>query len=434
MSITQSEEKFFALNEEMEAKQFENYYFDRNHDLNKINKRIYNLLYSFQQNEELTGRKEQVFNCIYYRYMVENSPEVAELRNKLDIGRRRKEYLDSETTSPKSRDPRQKLALNMRDDVIKLINKRNDKAKDLDFATYPDLIYYCNELQRKIVEKKTENYLQNNLGRANEIIANYNRKYDLDLNRDNYFKSLRGLLSFPESRDPVLQLKEYFSELDYEDLLASISIYEQDKISGIVMAISTPDDIRMMIRSLDSIWKLKIFYHECGHAACYSSIRENGIYRTLSTFYDELMAVLFENIAAEIFLEGKVKKMYREFQLLETVRSSISFLFESDLWKNPGRAEELFREYQQLLDLPPLEECMWTLDTFRSLDPVYMHNYVLGEIYSQKIVEQLKQEYGCDYKLWGEKIRSVMEKGMKISLQDKLDTLTFSKTRSDPGS
>ena len=276
--------------------------------------------------------------------------------------------------------------------------------------------------------------MQNNLERANEIITSYNRKYDFDLNRDNYFKVLRELLSFPESRDPVLQLKEYFFELGYEDLLSSISIYEQDKISGIVMAISTPDDIRMMIRSLDSIWKLKIFYHECGHAACYSSIRENGIYRRLSTFYDELMAILFENIAAEIFLEGKDKKMYREFQLLETVRCSISFLFESDLWKNPGRAEELFREYQQLLDLPTREKCLWTLDTFRSLDPVYMHNYVLGEIYSQKIVEQLKQEYGGDYKLWGEKIRSVMEKGMKISLQDKLDILAFSKTRSDSGS
>jgi len=123
--------------------------------------------------------------------------------------------------------------------------------------------------------------------------------------------------------------------------------------------------------------------------------------------------------------------MYGEFQLLESVRCGLSFLFEAELWNvevwdNPEQAEELFRHFQQQLDLPDREDFMWALDTFRSLDPVYMHNYVLGEIYSQRIVDQLRKEYGNDYGRWGKKIRAVMEKGMRTSLQEKLDKLYFS--------
>ena len=432
LSVSELEEKLIALNEELELKQFENYYMNQDHDLNKINRRIYKILSAAPRKAKLTGRREEVFNSTYYRYMVENSPEVAGLRNKLDIGRRRKEYIDNDYTDSLDDEPladrselRREMALNMRDDVIELMRRRNDRAKDLGFDSYPDLIYSCSELQRKDVERAIEDYLQSNLERANEIIEKYNRKHDLDLNRDNYFKKLRGLLSFAESREPVGELKKYFSELGYDDLLSSLTVYEQEEISGIVMAVSIPDDVRMMITPLDSLWKLKVFYHECGHAACYSSIREDGIYGILSTFYDELMAVLFENIAGEIFFEAEEKKMYKEFQLLEAVRCSISFLFEAELWNSPEEAEELFRRYQKLLDLPAKEDCKWTLDTFRSLDPVYMHNYVLGEIYSQRIVDQLKQEYGADYVRWGKEIRDIMEAGMRIPLQKKIDKLTF---------
>ena len=40
MTITQLEERLLALNDEMELKQFENYYLDHSNDLNKINKKI----------------------------------------------------------------------------------------------------------------------------------------------------------------------------------------------------------------------------------------------------------------------------------------------------------------------------------------------------------------------------------------------------------
>ena len=55
---------------------------------------------------------------------------------------------------------------------------------------------------------------------------------------------------------------------------------------------------------------------------------------------EEKLIAVFENIAGEIFFEAKERKMYREFQLLEAVRCSISFLFEAKLWNSPEEAVE----------------------------------------------------------------------------------------------
>ncbi len=37
----------------------------------------------------------------------------------------------------------------------------------------------------------------------------------------------------------------------------------------------------------------------------------------------------------------------------------------------------------------------------RACPPVYIHNYVLGDIFAQRTLAHLEHLYGSDYKAWG---------------------------------
>ncbi len=60
-------------------------------------------------------------------------------------------------------------------------------------------------------------------------------------------------------------------------------------------------------------------------------------------------------------------------------------------------------------------------DSFRSIDPVYIHNYVIGATLAQKLIDYLSQLYSNDYEAWGKWLyNNVYFDGRKRKLSDKI--------------
>lgn len=106
------------------------------------------------------------------------------------------------------------------------------------------------------------------------------------------------------------------------------------------------------------------------------------------------------------------------------VRCAISALFEFDLWEEPGKAEELFVTHYGKLGLPINEPEIWALDSFRSIDPVYIHDYVIGATLAQPLINYLTQLYSIDYSSWGSWLQhNIYQDGWKRSFHEKLGFL-----------
>ena len=409
MSITNFENKLLNVIKEQRLLQWENYACDKNHDLNKVNKKIYNLITEKSYEDIFNDRKKEIYDRLYTKYIIENELNIARLRNKLDNRSNYNSNLDKNHSNYKV-----KLAKQMRDDVVQLIKLRNKKAKNMGFTSYPDLIFYTEELNRDSVKNQIENYLNKNIEKASSLINKYN------LTWQNWFDRLRSIGTF-KSNNYQTYIDCLLSRLGFDSLKESIEFYfKEQPISGIAFGISIPDDIKILLKPVTSLMKSKVLFHECGHGINYASNKEKGLYTLYTTSCDEIIATVFETIGIKICMNKKERQITEEIKFLESIRCSISHLFEMELWGNTDRAENLFREYQQILPMKPENKSLWTLDTFRYIDPVYNHNYVLGELYSQDIVNKLEAVFGDNYKEWGRVIyRYFLKEGRKRAFENK---------------
>ncbi|MDD2482308.1 MAG: hypothetical protein WCY24_05300 [Lutispora sp.] len=64
-------------------------------------------------------------------------------------------------------------------------------------------------------------------------------------------------------------------------------------------------------------------------------------------------------------------------------------------------AEELFEYHYKKLGAEIMDTSIWASDSFRSIDPVYIHNYVMGASMAEGLIRYLKLSYGNDYESWG---------------------------------
>lgn len=410
MDELEFENKLVKLIEKQKLLQWENYALDKNNDLNKINHKIFNLVNNFNPDNIFDNkRKREIFKNLHKKLLVENDPVISKLRNKLDNNDNYNKGLNNGESDFKS-----KLAHRMREDVIELIHLRNKKAVQLGFSSYPDLIFNYEELNKKKVINIIKDYLKNNIEKANHLI----RKHELTW--QNWFNKLRNL-GMIDNHEPASYLNCLLNKLNFELSYDDLNFkFDKDGISGMTFCISSPDDVRILLKPIKSPMTIRVLFHECGHAVNYSTIKDKGIYNLYTTLFDEVVAILFENIGIELCMSQFERNTAEEVKLLETIRCSISFLFEVKLWEEPDNAEKLFEEYQSKLSIKPKKKEMWVLDSFRFIDPVYIQNYVLGEIYAKNIIKKLKSLYNNDHKLWGEVLKKQFIKdGMEVSFQKK---------------
>lgn len=197
------------------------------------------------------------------------------------------------------------------------------------------------------------------------------------------------------------------------------------RTSGYASELS-PNEINIAIEPIESLNNLRTLFHELGHAILYSLNDEEGLFRILPASLDESMAVVFEYMAPVLLLYGDDKKQIYELMDLEYTRCAISAVFEFELWEEPNKAEELYEKHYGKLGLRVEDPSIWAYDSFRSIDPVYIHNYVLGAVLAEKLIEYLSKNYLDDYKAWGQWLyKNIYVDGRRSKLEDKVGEIYY---------
>lgn len=389
--------------------QWENYTNDAGHDVSDIDEEMFKLVTSYKNNFEFTGHSGEIFKAILTRDLVDKHPDVSKLRNRLDLDNQDRYY--GHGLSPKD------MIRRIKPDVLALMQTRNRLSLELGFASYVDLVLFSEGLELKSLVALLKQHLERNLGTAKALVE----KHHISLTTS-WFIGLDRIGHFDPDFNLGGNVTQFLECIGFGHLLKKITliVQEQATVSGYVGILSTPDDIRILIRTVNSLENWLTLFHELGHATAHALNEASGIFKTWTSVYDETMAEVLEPIAAFMLLNECNQQRARELRLLTSTRCAISGLFELALWGKPEEAERLYLEHFSKLGLQIHDPETWVLDSFRSLDPVYIFNYVIGYQIANRTLKFLKREYGNDFPKWGEWLRkNYYADGRKRSLQEK---------------
>lgn len=411
--LEQFEQQFMYLYWKYQKQQWCHYYEDGQFNLNTIDQEIFDLVSWYKGKIDNKNRKSFIANLIINRNLVDKDKAVYQLRNKLDDYNH---YNDHIPTSLNLIQRKLLIAKSMKEDVISLMNLRNQKAVNLGYTSYTDLVFQYDEIKQDKTIHLLNQYLTKNLNHAKELIKKYN------IHLDTWFSDLNKIKIDELSYSPYKLARELFGALGFNNLKITI----ENKTSSICSMASqlSSDDIRIMLDSVTSLSDLSTLFHELGHAIYYSLIKEKGIYQVLPPSLDEVMAVVVESIVPIITMNKEVQEKLADIRVLEYTRCSLSALFEFKLGKDPRKAEDLYDEFYGKLGIPIEDASIWAMDSFRSIDPVYIHHYVIGATLSDQIIDLLSNNYHHDYHKWGEWLsNNCFSKGRKKSITDLLNQI-----------
>jgi len=402
----------------LQRAQWYNYFEDENYNLSEIDADIYDTVKLFNKEIELIDRKSKIASLLIKKDLVDKNPLVSEVRNRIDNF---DNYSDNISDDIKADRYQYKLALSykMKDDVKKLMKARNDLSKQMEFDSYPELVLITEEIDLVNLVHSLNEFLESNLPKAKEIIKKYNIKWET------WFSDLSRIGVTKNQYDPIELVDQLLKTFGFDEIKEKIQISFMEKGYAGCAAELSPNDIRIVIEPINSLDNLRTLFHEMGHAILYSLNKEEGIYKILPPSQDEAMAVVIEYIATMLlnFNETDREKIF-EIITLEYTRCAISSLYEFDLWQNPEQAEELYIKHYSKLGIKINNPSMWASDTFRSIDSVYVHNYVIGAMLAEKVFTYLKSRNSCDYKEWGDwLIDKIYKDGRKRSFKEKIKVL-----------
>ena len=391
---TLTEQVYLDLFFQLQKLQWQNYAEGAAHDLNEVNEAIFTLLDDSRGTEPTQSRPATVWQAIVSRGRVDNHPKVAALRNRLDNW---DNYADGILPIADSKAARLALAKNMRADVIELLALRQHLARQQGFASYVDLVLAGEDLSLDMILSLIDDYLQDHLAAARELVQKY------QISWTNWFTDLDAMSStigaYPPTEELVASLLRALGLAAIQDKLSIVS--RKEGFTGYTGVLSPGKDVRILVRESNSIRDLLTLGHELGHALAHLCNANSGLYLTWTGSFDESMAITIEQIAAQLWLSPEQRKLARAIWTLEGVRCSLSFLFELALWRCPTQAEANYYRYYGLLGIDLGDPAIWPLDSFRSLDPIYIHNYVLGDIIAQRTLSYLQSQFAANYSAWG---------------------------------
>lgn len=396
--------------------QWENYADDAKHDLSAVDAEIFRLLASCKDAVEFSGRKAEIFRSILHRELVDRHPDVARLRNRLDA----QEFYSEDLPEEQERDQtryQSLLASKMKPDVLELMRIRDRLARELGFSSYVDLVFSTEDLELEATIGLLEQYLERNLPVARDLVKKPQIAWP------DWFSDLDRIGHIAQDLSPALLINEFLDRIGFSQLKDAIPIIWKDGW-GYEGVLSVPDDARILVSPIESLRNLLTLFHELGHAATHSLNREEGLFKTWTVAYNESMAVVMEHIAATMLLDRDSYEAAREIFVLESTRLAISALFEFSLWEHPEEAESLYTQHYSRLGVEISAPSLWALDSFRSIDPVYTHSFVIGAVVAEKTIDFLKDRYCDDFRAWGEWLNeNYFADGRRRSLKEKTEII-----------
>lgn len=414
--MKEAAEAYLKLFFEKQKLQWENYALSENHNLNEIDEKIFTLISSkLESKREVQNRIDQIFKSICVKDLIETSPDISFIRNKIDHLKFYSIDLDKDKFKSKYE---YKVALGekLQTDVIQLIDLRNEQARKYGYESYVDAVFCFEDLDHINVKKLLQKYLADHLPKVKKYIKDFNISWH------NWFSDLDNIgASFNFQNDPNL-LDDILEKLGFLGLKNNLHVYIKDQpLIANAMAVSVPDDIRILLSPTKSLNGFRVFLHELGHAVAHGFNENQNLFKTWTASYDEVMAVTFEKIGFQLYENEQFQDVANILAEIEAVRCTISFLFELDLWESPNEAKKLYLHHYKKLGLDLGQPEIWAYDSFRSIDPVYIHNYVLGEIIGESILKCLKQSCNSNYRHYGKWLKeNFYFDGRETSLKEKL--------------
>ncbi len=329
-------------------KEWENIVEEAKNDLSPFDDKI------FKAAETLDKKQPAV-----QRALIEHHPGIARLRNRIE----------SLTNYPKDRNL---LSRALRPDVVRLMAMRTHRAQMLGREDYLDFVLDTAGISFDRMEGLLEETLGKYLPQAQRLAK------EKGLDWENWFKRLKD--AYPLEKEPdaeaiVKAVEEYFKGQDWNRSL-TIHIFEKG-LAG--FARKFPDgSVHVKIRPLTNAFSLKTFIHELSHAGLYLESDPDHPKNFITPPTDEFLAAHIEDALINKICTQTEKEVIREIRTLELVRIILSAQFELDLWKRRGIPEERYRIRHEKL-LPVLDDKIWTLDTFRSVDSLLIMFYALGQ-------------------------------------------------------
>ncbi len=411
------ERQYMQLRRRLQKEQWQNYFQGGQNDLTIMDGEIYALAEHFEGKIKGQGRKAEIARLWLTRELVDKAPAISALRNRLD------DFSNYDADFPVHIKEnrlfyRRALAQKMRADVLDLMTLRDSLACAKGYNSYVDLVLATEGLKRERLLTLINSYLNENLPLARQLINKY------EITFENWFADLDRIGGATYSRDQESLSAELLAKLGFGEVLTKLRLeIRPSGFSGYCAELSA-QDIRVAIRPVDTLDNLRLLFHELGHAVAYSSNDEEGLLRILPAGQDEAMAVAFEFIASTVLLEAEARDRLHDLMILEYTRCAVSALFEFDLWKNPAEAEELYQRHYEKMGYKISDYNLWAVDSFRSIDPVCIHNYVIGASIAEKMVDYLQRLYKSDYLLWGKWLRkNIYSIGNKKTLANKVAAL-----------
>ncbi len=327
--------------------QYENYINKGNHDLNLLDKEYYDYLSKLDFNNFDDYSKKKIL-----KDLVEKSEEISTLKNKLDS---RESYGKV--------DSKKELSLKMKSDVLTLMELRNSKVKAFGFNDYMDFIFSIEGINKEKLIASINKYIRNNKRKVSELSKKY------ALTQSNYFTKL---VNIKECNSNKLKdnLKKF--EIDLPK--------DMDYDKGFPISLEVGNKlVKLNVNSPTNIYSLSIVAHELGHYLAYTLNERTGQNRIMTDLENESKAVLFERFYVKEFFNDEEKILFEEIKILENYRCCISFLFELSLYDKTNINNNYKNVYKDLYQ-GDIDCDLWSLDSFRSIDPVYIQNYYIGDI------------------------------------------------------
>lgn len=325
-------------------------------------------------------------------------------------------------------------------DIIALVKKRNEVAKDLGYKNYREMSLQLSEQDPAEIEKifnelddltrdgfaVLKNQIDSFLSkRFNVPIAELKpwhyqgrffqeapKIYTLDL--DKYYKD----------KDLVKLTADYYASLgmDVKDIIDRSDLFEKEGKNqhAFCIDIDNEGDVRVLCNVKSNYKWMNTMLHEFGHGVYDKYISRDLPYalrEPAHTFTTEAIAMMFGRLASNaqwmqdmLGLNNHEKEKIREEafkytrleQLVFSRWSQVMYRFEKGLYENPDQDLnklwwDLVEKYQLVKKPEGRNEPDWASKIHIATSPCYYHNYHLGELLASQlnhyiVVNILKQK------------------------------------------
>ncbi len=314
------------------------------------------------------------------------------------------------------------------EDIIALVKKRNEVARELGYKNYHDMSLRLSEQDPAQIEKifdeldeltrsafttlksDMDQYLSKRYGVAVSELRPWHYQgrffqeapkiYTLDL--DKYY----------QDKDLVKLTSDYYQSLgmDVEDIMSHSDLFEKEGKNQHAFCIdmNNEGDVRVLCNVKPNYKWMNTMLHEFGHGVYDKYISRDlpfALRDPAHTFTTEAIAMLFGRMASnaqwmqdmlgvsdqeKVKIQDEAFKYMRLEQLVFSRWAQVMYRFEKSLYENPDQDLnklwwDLVERYQMMNRPEGRNEPDWASKIHIATSPCYYHNYLLGELLASQL-------------------------------------------------